>query len=82
MGLLTIGSEEGKGDRLRKSSHDLLRESLPGSGVAYAGAVEDATTGHGMTLDLSGSYFIYKMDVSFDPARHTATATMELEADN
>ena len=40
VGLLTIGSEAGKGDRLRKSTHDLLTETLPGSGVRYAGAVE------------------------------------------
>ena len=46
VGLLTIGSEEGKGDRLRKSTHDLLRESLPGSGVRYAGGVE----GHDVAL--------------------------------
>jgi len=47
IGLLTIGSEAGKGDRLRRSTHDLLSESLPGSGVRYAGAVEghDVATG-------------------------------------
>ena len=50
--------------------------------LSYAGSVEDATTGHGMTLDLSGDYFIYKMDVSFNPADRTATATIEMEADN
>jgi len=40
VGLLTIGSEDGKGDRLRKSAHDLLAESLPLAGVRYAGGVE------------------------------------------
>jgi glycerol-3-phosphate acyltransferase PlsX len=40
VGLLTIGSEAGKGDRLRRSTHDLLLETLPGSGVSYAGPVE------------------------------------------
>jgi glycerol-3-phosphate acyltransferase PlsX len=40
VGLLSIGSEDGKGDRLRKSAHDLLAESLPPCGVRYAGAVE------------------------------------------
>ncbi len=47
IGLLTIGSEAGKGDRLRRSAHDLLTETLPGSGVRYAGPVEgnDVATG-------------------------------------
>jgi phosphate acyltransferase len=40
VGLLTIGREEGKGDRLRRSAHDLLSESLPAVGVRYVGAVE------------------------------------------
>ena len=40
IGLLSIGSEAGKGDRLRKSTHDLFTESLPGIGVRYAGLVE------------------------------------------
>ena len=40
VGLLSIGSEDGKGDRLRKSTHDLLTESLPGADVRYAGLVE------------------------------------------
>jgi len=40
IGLLTIGSEAGKGDRLRRSTHDLLTESLSGMGVRYAGPVE------------------------------------------
>jgi glycerol-3-phosphate acyltransferase PlsX len=46
VGLLTIGSEEGKGDRLRKSAHDLLVESLPRAGITYAGSVE----GHDVAL--------------------------------
>ena len=40
IGLLTIGTEAGKGDRLRRSTHDLLSESLPGTGVRYVGPVE------------------------------------------
>jgi len=46
VGLLSIGSEAGKGDRLRSSTHDLLAESLPGAGVRYAGPVE----GHDLAL--------------------------------
>jgi glycerol-3-phosphate acyltransferase PlsX len=46
VGLLTIGSEEGKGDRLRKSTHDLLQETLPAAGVVYVGPVE----GHDVSL--------------------------------
>jgi glycerol-3-phosphate acyltransferase PlsX len=46
VGLLTIGSEEGKGDRLRKSTHDLLQETLPRAGVTYVGPVE----GHDIAL--------------------------------
>lgn len=47
VGLLTIGSEAGKGDRLRKSAHELLRETLGTAGVHYAGPVEghDLATG-------------------------------------
>ncbi len=39
VGLLSIGAEAGKGDRLRKSTHDLLEESLPAQ-VRYVGPVE------------------------------------------
>jgi glycerol-3-phosphate acyltransferase PlsX len=46
VGLLSIGSEPGKGDRLRASTHDLLEESLPGAGVRYCGPVE----GHDLAL--------------------------------
>jgi glycerol-3-phosphate acyltransferase PlsX len=46
VGLLSIGSEDGKGDRLRKSTHDLLVETLPGVGVNYVGAIE----GHDVAL--------------------------------
>ena len=46
VGLLSIGSEAGKGDRLRKSTHDLFAESLPGAGVRYVGPVE----GHDVAL--------------------------------
>jgi len=46
VGLLTIGGEDGKGDRLRRSAHDLLSETLPGLGIRYVGAVE----GHDLAL--------------------------------
>jgi glycerol-3-phosphate acyltransferase PlsX len=46
VGLLSIGSEAGKGDRLRKSTHDLLSEALPPAGVEYVGLVE----GHDLSL--------------------------------
>ena len=46
VGLLSIGSEPGKGDRLRASAHDLLAGTLPGAGVRYVGAVE----GHDLAL--------------------------------
>ncbi len=46
VGLLTIGSENGKGDRLRKSTHDLLTESMPAAGIEYVGAVE----GHDVSI--------------------------------
>jgi glycerol-3-phosphate acyltransferase PlsX len=39
VGLLSIGSEAGKGDRLRRSTHDLLVEALPAE-VRYVGPVE------------------------------------------
>ena len=40
VGLLSIGSEAGKGDRLRVSADELLADSLPSVGVRYAGPVE------------------------------------------
>ena len=40
VGLLTIGSEAGKGDALRRSAHDLMSEVLPGQGIDYVGPVE------------------------------------------
>ena len=40
VGLMSIGSEAGKGDRLRTSTHDLLAQALPAAGVRYAGLVE------------------------------------------
>lgn len=46
VGLLSIGSEPGKGDRLRSSAHDLLAGSLPAAGVRYAGLVE----GHDLAI--------------------------------
>ncbi len=47
VGLLSIGSERGKGDRLRTSTDELLRETLPGRGVRYAGPVEGHDLAHG-----------------------------------
>lgn len=46
IGLLTIGGEDGKGDRLRRSTHDLLQETLPSLGYRYVGSVE----GHDVAL--------------------------------
>lgn len=46
IGLLTIGGEAGKGDALRRSTHDLLDQALPGHGVRYVGPVE----GHDLAL--------------------------------
>ena len=46
VGLLSIGSEAGKGDRTRKSAHDLLTIALADEGIAYAGLVE----GHDVAL--------------------------------
>ncbi len=46
VGLLTIGGEAGKGDRLRRSGHELLEEVLPTRGVRYVGPVE----GHDVAL--------------------------------
>ena len=46
VGLLTIGGEAGKGDRLRRSGHELLEEVLPPRGVRYVGSVE----GHDVAL--------------------------------
>ena len=46
IGLLTIGGEDGKGDRLRRSTHELFLESLPQHDLRYVGAVE----GHDVAL--------------------------------
>jgi glycerol-3-phosphate acyltransferase PlsX len=40
IGLLSIGSEPGKGDVLRSVTDSLLRQILPGFGMRYAGPVE------------------------------------------
>jgi glycerol-3-phosphate acyltransferase PlsX len=47
IGLLSIGTESGKGDPLRRVSHELLSTTLPTVGVSYAGLVEgsEAATG-------------------------------------
>ena len=52
VGLLTIGSEPGKGDRLRKSTHDLLLETLPAAGVDYVGPVEGHDISVGSRADV------------------------------
>lgn len=46
VGLLTIGTESGKGDAVRRSADELLRGFLPAVGVRYAGPVE----GHDLAL--------------------------------
>lgn len=40
VGLLSIGSEPGKGDALRSQTDHLLRTQLPDFGIAYSGTVE------------------------------------------
>ncbi len=54
VGLVSIGSEDGKGDRLRRSAHELLAETLPGLGVRYVGAVE----GHDVALGTRAQVFV------------------------
>jgi glycerol-3-phosphate acyltransferase PlsX len=54
IGLISIGSEDGKGDRMRKSTHDLLSESLPALGLRYVGAVE----GHDVALGTTAQVFV------------------------
>ena len=47
IGLLSIGTESGKGDPLRRVTHELLSTTLPTVGITYAGLVEgsEAATG-------------------------------------
>lgn len=47
IGLLTIGSEPGKGDALRAQTDELLRQVLPEFGMRYAGPVEGHDVAHG-----------------------------------
>jgi len=47
IGLLTIGSEPGKGDALRAEADALMRSVLPGFGMRYAGPVEGHDVAHG-----------------------------------
>jgi len=46
VGLLTIGEEDGKGDRLRREAHDALTPVLAAAGIDYVGGVE----GHDVAL--------------------------------
>ena len=46
VGLLTIGEEDGKGDRLRREAHEALVPALAAAGVDYVGGVE----GHDVAL--------------------------------
>lgn len=49
----------------------------------YNGPAEDTATGNGVHLNLSSqSLFIYGINISFDPARKSATAYLSLEHDN
>ncbi len=51
--------------------------------LTYNGPAEDGDTGAGVALNLSAqSVFIYGINVNFDPARRTATASLQLEHDN
>lgn len=54
IGLLTIGGEDGKGDRLRRSAHDLFLEALPPRGYRYVGSVE----GHDVALGRSAQVVV------------------------
>lgn len=54
VGLVSIGSEDGKGDRLRRSTHELLAESLPAMGVRYVGPVE----GHDVAAGTRAQVFL------------------------
>ena len=47
----------------------------------YDGAAEDAVTGAGLHLNLSGDYFVYGVNVRFDTTKKTATGTLILESD-
>lgn len=49
--------------------------------VDYDGLVEDQITGSGISLDISGDYFIFGINVTFS-ANHTALARLILEIDN
>jgi hypothetical protein len=51
--------------------------------ITYNGPAEDSDTGAGVHLNLSAaSFFIYGIQINFDPARHTATAILTCEHDN
>ncbi|GIK36577.1 MAG: hypothetical protein BroJett011_04100 [Chloroflexota bacterium] len=51
--------------------------------VTYNGPAEDAVTGVGVHLNLSAtSFYVYGINIQFDVARRTATATLTLEHDN
>jgi len=54
IGLLSIGSEGGKGDRLRKSTHELLAESMPALHLDYVGPVE----GHDVAIGSRAQVFV------------------------
>lgn len=51
--------------------------------VTYNGPAEDSTSGAGVHLNLSGqSFYVYGVQVQFDPLRRHATAYLTLEYDN
>lgn len=52
IGLLSIGAEPGKGDRLRKEADQLLRDSLTKSGLEYIGLVEGHDVASGERVDV------------------------------
>jgi glycerol-3-phosphate acyltransferase PlsX len=58
VGLLTIGSEAGKGDQLRRDAQALLADQLPLAGIAYAGPVEghDVALGHGARVIVTDGF--------------------------
>ena len=51
--------------------------------LTYAGPTEDLDTGQGVHLNLSAqSFFVYGININFNPDRRLATAQLTLEMDN
>jgi phosphate acyltransferase len=52
IGLLSIGTESGKGDPLRRVSHELFTSTLPMVGIPYVGLVEGNEVATGRTANV------------------------------